>query len=447
MYMKKEFHENDSNDLPEETLRAMLVRDVHWLLDEKHDRTIYWKDTNTALVELIHLAWYYGDFIEPNHRRSKQKDMLEKACQILHHRMPKGLTAYLGACEYRKRHTSRAILHRYQLMAKGDPTVMPIRFLITRDLHEAADEKRRVPVMATLTETAIIPRTLVYATEHFTINERRIFLGLCMAAYQAFYRQVHKPGRKGRPFIEGDPEVHNGYVKLTADLGLLSKTGRTDIIARCIPDLRIKSLKIYQGKGNPLEDVVHPITHVMRLGQRGRKFVFVLPIVAANLLFSLRYGYVITRPKTFLGLEHQSSQRMYLFAEDWKYQPFMDVQSSYLCRFLSERRYHYFGRFFIRVISPMVHELQENYDNGGDIYIHVMRKHGDTYVGSYPRHLHIIVRHRLQDTPQDNQYYKQLVESVIIYFHLNAEDADKVRAFVTRENFNTWIDGVMNGHR
>ncbi|MDD5862453.1 MAG: hypothetical protein PUD15_07865 [Prevotella sp.] len=433
--------------LTTETLRRMLVRDVHWLLEERHDHTIYWKDTNTALVEMIHLAWYYGDFTEQNHQKTKQKVLLERACKILHHHVPKDLTAYLGACNYRKRNSSRNILRRYQRLAKGDPTVMPILFLITRNLHESADMKHREPTPSALPATAIIPRTLVFASEQFTINQRRVLFGLCIASYQAFYRQIHKPGRKGRPFIDGDPEVRNGTVRLTIDVGLLSKTGRTDIIARCLPDLMTRSLKVYQGKGQSLEDVIHPIRHVMRLGQRGRKFTFVLPIVAANLLFSLRYGYVMACPKNFLQLETRSSQRMYLMAEDWKYQPFVDVGTSLICRYIPERQYHYFGRFMRRVVVPMVHELQENYDNGGDIYIYVQRKRGDSYDGSYPRHLHIIVRHRLQDTPQDNQYYKQLVEYVIIYFHLNAEDADKVRAFVTRENFNTWIDGVMNGHR
>lgn len=433
----------NSQPLPAETLRRMIIRDVHWLLEEKHDRTIYWKDTNTALTELIHLAWFYGDFKEPNKRKTQQKVLLERACHVLHHRMPKGYTAYLGACEYRKDLSSRDILHRYQTLAKGDPTVMPILFLITRNLREAADSNRREAVEAALPETVIVPRTLVFAFEHFTLNQRRIIFGLCMAAYQAFYRQIHKPGRKGRPFIEGDPEVHNGNVKLTLDVGLLSKTGRTDIIARCIPDMTLKSLKIYQGKNQPFADVIHPIQHVMRLGQRGRKFIFVIPIVAANLLFSIRYGYVIAQPKTFLSLILPSSQRMYLMAEDWKYQPFIDIYSYYLCQYLTNRRYNYFGRFCRRVLVPMINELRESYDHGGDLYIHVQRKHDEPVDGSYPRHLHVIVRHRLTDTPADTQYFTQLVEGVILYLHLSPTDAAHVRATVTRKNFNEWIDGVM----
>lgn len=429
--------------LTDKQVYALISRDVHWLLEAPHDEAYYWKDTIVALVEIVHVAWVYGDFRDPDGHRILQKELLARVCKLLHRPIPHHPAGFVENSELRKPGSKRSVITRYRTLYSGDPTCIPLLFFLSHDEKESTKPHKRVPPF--IPDTIFVPRTLVYSLETFTPVQWRIFIILCHAAGKSFHRQLHDHHRMGLPFREGDPEVYRLYVVLTIDLGICTHDGRVDFVVPRLKDLYLKSLQLFDGAKRPRKEVIHPVKKIYRLGQRGRKFQFIFSIQDANKIFALNYGYININAREFLLFHQRASQRMYMFCEDWKKRlPSINIATRYLASMLVQpKQYHHFGMFMRHVLLKAVEEIHKSYDAGGDLYFKVSYNHKEAGPGGYPPHLHLVIRPRLRDTPEDQQYFHTQLEQVMKYLNLPEETCARIRDTVTIRNYNEWLEEIM----
>lgn len=437
---QRRFHVKTDQQLKAPDAIDMIVRDVNWLLYVPHE-DYYWKDTVSALVELVHTAWLYGNFKDFRGQKMQQQKLLAHVCDILHRDMPSHPSAYLQSCQQRKRGSSHDIISRYLSLAHNDRTVIPLFFLVTTNKKESTIPRQHPH--PELPDTIFVPRTLVYCQESLTTLQWRIIVSLCHAAGEGFKRQLHDRHRMGLPFRDGDKGVYKCYVALTIDLGLCSRNDRVDFIIDRVNDIMLKSLALYDGNRKPRKEISHPIKRVYRMGPRGRKFQFILRIDDANAIFSLAFGYINLNAKEFFSFRLRATQRMYMFCEDWKKRlPSLDVSTRFIVPMLMQKHYNHFGMFMRNVMKKVIEELRTSYLNGGDLYIHIYYNRRTVGQGGYPAKLHLIIRHRLHDTPEDQRYFQNQLEQVMAYLKFSPEKCARIRKEVNIQNYNEWLDKI-----
>lgn len=74
---------------------------------------LLWSGTMTDLVEAAHIVWLTGRFVGKDGRPMTFRELLTRACRVLHRRMPYNAHALLAQAARRKGVRSCSVLERY----------------------------------------------------------------------------------------------------------------------------------------------------------------------------------------------------------------------------------------------------------------------------------------------------------------------------------------------
>lgn len=114
----------------EETLGAMLARDLAELLRHTPEEGYRWADTQAALVEACHIAWSTGLLCDRVGRKLGFRKLVGWACRTLHVSVPRNPSAVVGQARRRKGVRLGTLAARYELLRRqgvGDPFRLDVR--------------------------------------------------------------------------------------------------------------------------------------------------------------------------------------------------------------------------------------------------------------------------------------------------------------------------------